>query len=167
MENLEIGMTHIDPKLNANIKKYIYAKKHKWKKDLNNVKALTSGFNPKYNFFNELYDFSYKILKKYTKEEWQKSCWWASYYNKSNYCLPHCHNPEILSSILIVKASSENPLYFLHKGKKHIIEEKDGMILYFNSSATHGVEKCKNTRITCALDFIRKELTWKKLRTIK
>ena len=31
------------------------------------------------------------------------------------------------------------------------------MILYFNSSATHGVEKCKNTRITCALDFVRKE----------
>ena len=70
MENLElvIGMTNIDPKLNTNIKKYIYAKKHKWKKDLNNVKALTSGFNPRYNFFNELYDFSYKILKKIPKK---------------------------------------------------------------------------------------------------
>tara|TARA_R110002020_G_scaffold327389_2_gene543342 strand:- start:2014 stop:2517 length:504 start_codon:yes stop_codon:yes gene_type:complete len=157
MENLKIIMANIDPKLNTRIKKYVYKTKHKWAKKLNYVKAPTSGFKPKYKFFDELYDFSVNLLKEHTKEEWQKTNWWVNYYDKSDYCLPHHHKPKVLSSILIVKSSSKNPLYFIHKGKKHRIKEKDGMFLYFDSSVMHGVEACKDTRITCALDFIRKE----------
>ena len=72
---LEIIETHIDKKLNNTIKNYVYKNKHKWKMNLNNVKALTSGFNPNYKFFNELYNLSYKILKKNKGIDYKKS-WW-------------------------------------------------------------------------------------------
>ena len=162
MKPLKIIMANIGPKLNTRIKKYVYNVKHKWEKKLNYVKAPTSGFRPKYKFFNEVYDFSFNLLKEHTKEEWQKANWWVNFYNKADYCLPHHHKPLILSSILIVKASSKNPLYFLYRGKKHTIKEKDGMILYFDASLEHGVEECKDTRITCTLDFIKKESNGKR-----
>ena len=60
---LKILTTFIRPELNNTIKNFVYKEKHNWKKDLNNVKALTSGFNPDYQFFDDLYNFSYKLLK--------------------------------------------------------------------------------------------------------
>jgi hypothetical protein len=153
---LTIQVTSIDTAFNNVIKDFIYKEKHKWKKDLKNVKALTSGYRPSYKFFDDLYEFSYNFLKKLTKREWQKSCWWANYYTESNYCDPHHHKPETLSAILIVKSSSQNPLYFMENDKKYDVPEKDGMMLFFNSEYFHGVKECKEERITCTLDFIPK-----------
>ena len=150
---LNIKVTTIEPELNKKIKKVVYAEKHKWKKDLNNVKALTSGFNPDYTFFNELYDFSFNYLKKYTQIKLNKSWWWANYYSKDHHCNPHNHEPELLSCILIVKSSPDNPLYFINGDKKYFMIEEDGMIIFFDSKYKHGVKKCKHRRITCALDF--------------
>ena len=157
MEVLKIQVTFINPKLNTEIKNFVYKNKSKWKKDLNNVKALTSGFNPKYKFFDKLYNFSYKYIKKHTSQKFKRSCWWANYYSKTDSCKPHNHKPEVLSAILIVKSSDQHPLYFVNNDQKYNIEEKDGMILFFNSMSIHGVEKCTDERITCALDFILKE----------
>lgn len=150
---VEIIETYIDKELNSKIKNYVYKNKHKWKMNLNNVKALTSGFNPNYKFFNKLYSFSYKILKKSKGINYKKSWWWINFYKKNNKCISHNHIPEDMSAILIVKSSSENPLYFLHGNTKIKVLEKDGMLLFFNSKLTHGVKKCKDERITCALDF--------------
>ena len=153
---LTIQVTSIDTAFNNAIKDFIYKEKHKWKKDLKNVKALTSNFRPRYKFFDNLYEFSYNFLKKLTKHDWQKSCWWANYYTKSNYCDPHHHKPETLSAILIVKSSSQNPLYFIENDKKYDVPEKDGMMLFFDSTYFHGVKECSEERITCTLDFILK-----------
>ena len=153
---LKIQVTYIDPKLNKKIKDFVYKEKSKFKKDLNNVKALTSGFNPKYKFFDELYNFSYKYLKRHISHELQKSCWWVNYYSKSDSCNPHNHDPEILSAIVIVKSSSQNPLYFVDGNNEYDVDEEDGMILFFDSRYIHGVRACNEERITCALDFIPK-----------
>ena len=158
---LNIHVTSIQPALNNTIKNFVYEEKHNWKKNLNNVKALTSGFNPHYQFFDDLYNFSYKILKKFTKKEWEKSCWWANYYSKSNYCDPHHHKPETLSAIVIVKSSPKNPLYFIENNEKYDIKEQDGMMLFFDSKYHHGVKECVDERITCALDFIPRKKEWK------
>ena len=112
---LEIIETHIDKKLNNTIKNYVYKNKHKWKMNLNNVKALTSGFNPNYKFFNELYNLSYKILKKNKGIDYKKSWWWVSFYKKNNECLSHNHRADgtnRISAILIIKSSNKNPLPF-------------------------------------------------------
>tara|TARA_R110002012_G_scaffold91842_1_gene223160 strand:- start:534 stop:1019 length:486 start_codon:yes stop_codon:yes gene_type:complete len=154
MEVLNIQATSINPKLNTEIKNFVYKNKDKWQKNLKNVKALTSGFKPKYKFFDKLYNFSYKYIKKYTSTKFKRSCWWVNYYSKTDFCEPHNHRPDALSSILIVKSSTQNPLYFIDNNKKYIIEEKDGMLLFFNSLCVHGVEKCNDERITCTLDFI-------------
>ena len=69
---LNIVATSIQPALNNTIKNFVYEEKHKWKQDLKYVKALTSGFKPHYEFFDELYDFSYKILKKFTEDSQKK-----------------------------------------------------------------------------------------------
>jgi hypothetical protein len=130
---LTIQVTSIDTAFNNAIKDFIYKEKHKWN-----------------------YEFSYNFLKKLTKREWQKSCWWANYYTESNYCDPHHHKPETLSAILIVKSSSQNPLYFMENDKKYDVPEKDGMMLFFDSEYFHGVKECKEERITCTLDFIPK-----------
>ena len=153
---LNIVVTSIQPALNNAIKNFVYEEKHKWKKDLKNVKALTSGFNPHYQFFDHLYDFSYQILKKLTTREWKKSSWWANYYSKSHYCDPHDHKPETLSAVVIVKSSPKNPLYFIENNKKYDIKEQDGMMLFFDSAYFHGVKACENERVTCSLDFIPK-----------
>jgi hypothetical protein len=150
---VEIMESYINKELNNTIKNYVYKNKHKWEMNLNNVQALTSGFNPKYKFFNELYNLSYKFLKKNKGIEYKKSCWWVNFYKKNNKCFPHDHIPEDISAILIVKSSNKNPLYFLYGNKKIKFLEKDGMLLFFNSKLTHGVEKCKDERITCSLDF--------------
>ena len=153
---LEILVASINPVLNNKIKDYVYSEKHKWKEGLYNVKALTSGYNPPYKFFDELYDFSYETLKKHTKKDWKKSCWWATYYSQSDHCDPHNHQPETLSAIAIVKAASTNPLYFRENDKEYDIKEHDGMMLFFDSKYSHGVRECKEERITCALDFVPK-----------
>ena len=81
---LTIQVTSIDTAFNNAIKDFIYKEKHKWKKDLKNVKALTSGYRPSYKFFDDLYEFSYNFLKKLTKKEWQRSCWWVNFYDKKH-----------------------------------------------------------------------------------
>ena len=154
---LKVAETKIDLKLNDQIKNFVLKEKNKWKKDLNNVKALTSGFDPNYPFFDDLYDFSFNYLKKHFTNKFKKYRWWVNYYSESDFTNPHKHLPSAISCILIVKSSPQNPLFFLENEKIHFVDEKDGMIMYFHSDLAHGVNKCTEERITCALDFVPKD----------
>ena len=69
------------------ITNFVYQEKKNWKKDLNNVKALSSGFYPDYDFMHDIGDFCCKnVLPKETNyPHWHKSCWWVNLYEKGHY----------------------------------------------------------------------------------
>ena len=120
----------INNNLKETIKTEILSRKKNWKKDLNNVKALTSGFFPNYLFFD--------ILKEQLSDK----------------LFIHSHQPEHISSIIFIKTDDTNPLYFnLNPGILRV-EEEEGLILLFDSRIAHGVDFCKNSRITLAMDFV-------------
>ena len=145
-------------KINNNFKETIETEilglKKNWKKDLNNVKALTSGFFPNYLFFDILKEQLSDKLFDITKSKFKPSCWWANYYDIGHYAGIHSHQPEHISSIIFIKTDDTNPLYFnLNPGILRV-EEEEGLILLFDSRIAHGVDFCKNSRITLAMDFV-------------
>ena len=150
-------------KINNNFKETIKAEvlglKKKWKKDLNNVKALTSDFFPDYLFLNILKKQTTDKLFELTKLKYKPSCWWANYYNIGHYADTHSHweaaQPEEISSIIIIKTDKSNPLYFDFDPGILNVKEEEGLVLLFDSKIKHGVNKCKDSRITFAIDFVR------------
>ena len=147
----------ISKEFNEIIKKDIFLFKEQWKKDLKNVKALTSGFNPSYSFFDILKKDLTQALSEITKIKLKPSTWWANYYEVGHFADPHIHRPEYISSIIFIKIDETNPLYFdLNPGILNV-EEEEGLILSFDSNILHGVKPCKNSRITLAMDFVKDE----------
>ena len=141
------------------ITKFVYEEKVYWSKDLKNVKSLTSGYNPDYEFLHDIGTFcSNNILPEITKiHSWKKSWWWINFYEKGHYTAPHIHKPEEYSMIVIVKPSINNCLNFKIKGKKHKIKEQQGLCLIFNSDIEHWVDPVKSERITIAMDFVKNQ----------
>ncbi len=146
-------------KINNNFKETIKTEilglKKNWKKDLNNVKALTSDFFPNYFFFDILKKQISNKLFDYTKEKFKPSCWWANYYDIGHYADIHSHQPEHISSIILIKTDKTNPLYFNLNPCILRVEEEEGLVLLFDSKIDHGVDFCKSPRISLAIDFVR------------
>ncbi len=140
-----------------NISNFVYQEKDKWKKDLNNVKSLTSGFRPDYQFLHDIGNYcAENILTKINnKNKWEKSCWWINFYQKGHFAKPHHHDPEEYSLIIIVKPTTNNCLYFVIDNEKHYVEEKEGLAIMFKSNVEHGVDKVNGDRITVAMDFVQ------------
>ena len=137
------------------IKTEILSLKKNWKKDLNNVKALSSGFFPNYLFFDVLKRQISNKLLDLTNEKFKASCWWANFYKVGHHTNFHSHQPENISSIIFIKTDKSNPLYInLDPGFLQVREE-EGLVLLFDSRIKHGVDVCKNERITLAIDFIK------------
>tara|TARA_R100001509_G_scaffold101012_1_gene59087 strand:- start:361 stop:849 length:489 start_codon:yes stop_codon:yes gene_type:complete len=145
----------INKKFANTIKEEIYGIKKHWYKDLNNVKALTSGFEPSYLFFDIIKKQLTSQLFKITNTPLKPSCWWANFYEPGHYTKLHHHNPEIISSITIIKADKSNPLYFDLKPGILQVQEYDGLVIFFDSKLHHGVNVCKGERITLAVDFVK------------
>ena len=143
----------INKNFNDSIKKEIYGLKKNWCKDLNNVKALTSGFDPSYLFLNIIKKQLTSELFKITNKKFQPSCWWANFYEPGHFTKLHHHKPELISSIIIIKSSKSNPLYFDLKPGILQVKEFDGLVLFFDSEMSHGVNICDEERITLAVDF--------------
>jgi hypothetical protein len=81
-------------------------------------------------------------------------CHWINFYEKGDHAKMHDHRKDAISSVLIIKASKYNPLIFYDLNNKLIsIPERDGMLVLFNSQTPHSVMKCKEERITIAMDF--------------
>jgi len=154
-----ISSFKINEKFNDTIKREIYGLKNSWKLDLKNVKALSSGFNPPYLFFDIIKNQLSKHLSDITNKQFRSSCWWANFYEPGHYTKPHCHKPEDISSIIFIKTGKSNPLYFdLNPSSLRIpgilrIQEYEGLVLFFDSKLIHGVDKCSEERITLAVDF--------------
>jgi hypothetical protein len=152
---MNLFYSKINPSFNNTIKTEIYGLKNKWKKDLNNVKALTSGFNPNYLFFNILHKQLLDKLYQNTGTQYKVSCWWANFYKPNHFAVCHSHRPENISCIVFIKSSKDNPLYFIDNNYKYKIYESDELVLFFDSSTPHAVDICKEERITLAVDFVK------------
>lgn len=152
---IDLTMTTVNPEFTKHVHKLVLKDKKNFIKDLNSVKALTSGFKPKKNYFNDLANYIIKILKEKTGRDYTLSDWWENYYLKGHFTKKHNHFPEKISCIFIVKSSKQNPLNFYDAFNKKIkIAEQNGLLILFPSDLAHSVDKCKETRITLALDFI-------------
>jgi len=151
---INFTISYINKKVNNNIKNFIYKEKDGWTKKLNSVEAKTSGFNPSYNFFKVLEKDICENLFRITNDKWKMKCYWVNFYEKGDHAKLHDHKKDVISSILIIKSSKYNPLIFYDLNNKVIpIPERDGMLVLFDSQTPHSVMKCKEERITIAMDF--------------
>ena len=145
----------INKELNDIIKQEILHSKKNWSKDLNKVKALTSGYKPDLKFFDILKFKITERLKEITNKEFKPTDWWANFYEVGHFANSHHHKPEHISSIIFIKTDKHNPLYFdLEPGILRVNEE-EGLVLLFDSRFKHGVDPTKEERITLAIDFIK------------
>ena len=100
-----------------------------------------------------------RVLEAAKKLKYKPSCWWANYYNIGHYADTHSHweaaQPEEISSIIIIKTDKSNPLYFDFDPGILNVKEEEGLVLLFDSKIKHGVNKCEDSRITFAIDFVR------------
>lgn len=133
----------LNKNFNNTIKTEILGLKKNWKKDLNNVKALTSGFFPNYLFLNILKKQISNKLFELTKLKYKPSCWWANYYDIGHHADVHSHQPEHISSIIFIKSDNTNPLYFNLNPGLFRVEEEEGLVLLFDSKIEHGVDFAK------------------------
>lgn len=151
---IHLIVTTINSDFNKDIYKSITKEKKTWKKNLNKVKAFTSGNLPRKQYFKTLSDDIIKTLKEQNGNNYEMVKWWANYYEKGHHTIKHNHTGEDISSILIVKGSKYNPLTFYDKsGEKIKIVEKDGLLLIFEGHVEHSVDVCKDSRVTLAMDF--------------
>jgi hypothetical protein len=146
-------------KINSNFKESIKTEilglKKNWKKDLNSVKALSSGFFPDYLFFDILKKLIIEKLFHIRKIKYKPSVWWANYYDIGHYAEVHSHQPEDISSIILIETDKSNPLYFNFEPGILNVEDQEGLVLLFDSKIKHQVNVCKNERITLAIDFVK------------
>ena len=150
----------ITPEECEEITNFVYKEKNNWTKNLNNVKSLTSGFSPDYDFLHNIGKHCCnEVLPKLTKfHSWKKSCWWVNFYEPGHYTHSHVHIPEEYSMIIIVKPSlGSYCLKFETEYTKYMVEEKQGLCLLFESSLAHSVEPVKSDRITIAMDFVKNQ----------
>jgi len=144
----------LNEKFTNTIKTELLGLKNYWKKDLNNVKALTSGFKPDYFFFEILKQQLCEKIFDITKIKHKPTWWWANYYDVGDHADLHMHSPEHFSSIIFIKTDKSNPLYFDFNPGILRVKEEEGLVLIFDSKLHHAVDICQEQRITLALDFI-------------
>jgi hypothetical protein len=155
IKKMFISSFKIKKDFNDSIKKEILSIKDSWKKDLNNVKALTSGWQPDYSFFKTLNEQMCLKLNEITKIKLKPDSWWANYYNKGHFTKLHHHQPALISSVVFIKIDNTNPLYFNLKPGILNVKEEEGLVIVFDSKLEHGVNSCNEERITLAVDFIK------------
>ena len=145
----------IEKKLNESIKQEVLHLKKDWSKDLNKVKALTSGFRPDYKFFDIIKSKIIKRLLDVTNKKFKPTDWWANFYEIGHFANSHHHKPEHISSIVFIKTGKNSPLYFDLEPGILRVKEEEGLVLLFDSRFKHGVDPIQEERITLAVDFVK------------
>ena len=115
---INLTISYIDKKLNNQIKDFVYKEKETWNKKLKYVEAKTSGYNPKYSFFETLENNICNDLFRITNKKWKMDCHWINFYEKGDYTKLHHHYENMISSSLIVKGSKDNPLVSFSTNKQ-------------------------------------------------
>lgn len=169
----EVYTSIIDEKICDEIVQLVNKEKEKWSEGLENVKALTSGWNGKrYERVNEIANFaSNQILPTIGQScGWKYNNWWCqeawiNAYSEGQDALPHCHSHVDYNAILIVKPVQDS-LFFVNPLKmegwtkpfmpdhEQKINEVTGLFVFFPSHLYHYVKKCPKDRISVAFNFI-------------
>ena len=142
------------------LEKFVLKNCKKWKKNLNYVKCVTSGFNPDYPPIDELESYAKKNILNFIKPHaiFYKTSFWFNFYKKNQVAEKHDHIPEKISSVLIIKSSEEECLQFHGSNNYlHKIKDKTGLWIFFPSFLPHSTLPVFKDRITLALDFKEKE----------
>jgi hypothetical protein len=145
----------IEKEFNESIKQEVLHLKKDWSKDLNKVKALTSGFRPDYKFFDIIKSKIIKRLLEVTNKKFKPTDWWANFYEIGHFANSHHHKPEHISSIVFIKTGKNSPLYFDLEPGILRVKEEEGLVLLFDSRFKHGVDPIQEERITLAVDFVK------------
>lgn len=155
------------------LEKKVLVDKDKWKKNLANVKALTSGWDglKEYEELRSLCDYiCQSILTEIGKNEnWKYNNWitndaWINFYQKNDLTKLHTHGFADFCGVLIIKPGNGNlcfsktelvesktrPFEFVEDQQ---INEKKGSLILFPSWLYHSVSNCENDRITASFNF--------------
>jgi len=170
---IHIFETVLDEKLCDVLIDLVEKEKHYWKKNLANVKALTTGWDglKRYPILQEISEFAcLKILpsigedQKWSYNNWRATQAWINFYQEKDSALPHCHYYSDFCAILIVKEGKGN-LNFCNtidgfQLKKPFeletverINEKKGSFIFFPAWLNHYVSDVEKDRITVAFNF--------------
>lgn len=164
--------TNLDKEITNNIKSLVEKEKQNWKSDLENVKALTSGFDGlRYPIIQEVANFCCnKILPSISQQvNWNSNNWscvegWINVYKKGDYTKPHVHSLRDYCAVLIVEPGDGNLKFhdpksvhtlfrFFENNFDRTINEEEGTLIFFPSWLYHSVSECKKERITLAFNF--------------
>lgn len=168
-----VFFTKIDKSFCDALKQKVLIDKDTWKKKLNNVNALTTGWNglEKYEELKELCNFICEtILPKIGQsQEWKYNDWeareaWINFYQKEDFAKTHCHGFSDFCGVLIVDPGEGNLFFskteFIQSKtrpyeniKDEKINEEKGTLILFPPYLYHTVKNCENDRITVAMNF--------------
>ena len=164
--------TKINEDILLDIKKIVEREKQNWKKGLHNIKAKTSGWEGlKYPPVREIANLCCEtILPSISKESgWGCDMWscqeaWINVYEKGDYADYHTHFGTDYCCVLIIQSGESNLKFhdpkevtsmykFFEIKEEKILNEEEGILLFFPSWLGHSVTKCKKERITAAFNF--------------
>ena len=163
---------NIDTSFCDRVIKFVEEEKHNWEKDLDYVKATTTGYDGiKYPIIKEISEFiCSKILPVIGQSNnWKYNNWWTksawiNFYQKGDAAVPHCHYLDHYSAVLIIKPAEGNlvfvdPRKMLSMDPKFVqhyeqrINEEAGKLILFPNYLMHYVTPCESERITIAFNF--------------
>lgn len=133
--------------------------KSNWKKDLQNVKAITSGwYSFHYPILNDLSQFiCSKILPSISHhQKWKTKHVWVNVYSIGDKALPHDHiaSDTNMCAVLLTTKTSKNCLKFMENNMIDEINEEKGLLIIFPPELVHLVEEVEDQqRITVAFNF--------------
>ncbi len=169
----------IDEKFCNKIEEKVLLDKQNWSKGLENVNALTSGWDglEKYSELQEISNFICQniLIKIGESQNWKYNNWsireaWINFYKKEDFAEIHTHGSADFCGVLIILPGNGNLKFSRteaveQKTKKFMniydekINEEKGTLILFPSYLYHQVENCAGDRISIAMNFINNELS--------
>ena len=133
--------------------------KSNWKKDLNNVKAITSGWHSfHYPILNDLSQFiCSKILPSVSPhQKWKTKHVWVNVYSRGDKAKPHDHIGVDMCAVLLTTKTTKNCLKFMENNMLEQVNEQKGLLIIFPPELVHLVEEVEDQqRITVAFNFLK------------
>jgi|TARA_Y100001937_G_C7131226_1_gene337502 hypothetical protein len=169
----KIFHTNIDIEFCNKLQEKVVIDKDNWKRDLNNVNALTTGWDG-LNQYQDLQELSQYICQNVLpkigqSQNWRYNNWhtkeaWVNFYQKGDSTKMHNHGFADFCGVLIIKPGEGNLIFSrteLIEGKTKPFEtindeqinETKGKLVLFPSYLYHTVTDCKNDRISVAFNF--------------
>ena len=174
----EVFSTVLDKVYCDKINSIVEKEQDQWEKNLDNIKAKTSGWNGlRYPIVKEIADFACNKLlptigetKKWKYNNWETKEAWINFYQKGDLAKLHNHFFADYCGIFITKTEASTLRFVtplsLHGYYKdafetekyaELITEREGLFILFPSYLVHEVSECQSDRISVAFNFINND----------